>query len=427
MESTTGDRAEEAAPGPEHRAGLLFRNRDYTGWWIGQTISEFGSALSLVAYPLLVLSVTGSAAGAGVVAAAVSIGGLVTMLLGGALADRFSRKTILIAVPIVQAAAVGTVVAAVVTGNVTVAQIGVVGFVQGMGTGLAGGAEFAALRRVVQAEQLPTAFAQLEARNMTIFLVGPTAGGFLFGVARWLPFLGDAVSFLASAAGVALIRRPLGPDRGELGPRESVVASIGNGLGFIRGSAYLRFVTAWGALGNATVPALLLLVIILIHGQHGSPALIGVVTSIGAVGGLAGALLSPWIARHVPGRRLVIAVSWMAAVVAAGIAAVPDPWAIAVLLALLLFLIAPINVVLSSYEAQVIPDALMGAVSSAINFGAASLRWLGAIGAGFLASALSPATATLIYAAVLAAMAVSTHIAKGLYVLRQPITEATAN
>jgi len=427
METTAGDRADEAAPGPERRAGLLFRNRDYTGWWIGQTISEFGSALSLVAYPLLVLAETGSAAGAGVVAAAVSIGGLVTMLLGGALADRFSRKTILFVVPLVQAAAVGTVAAAVVTGNVTVAHIGVVGFIQGMGTGLAGGAEFASLRRVVEAEQLPTAFAQLEGRNMTILLVGPTAGGFLFGLARWLPFLGDAVSFLASAAGVALIRRPLGPDLDERKPRESIVASIRTGFRFIRGSAYLRFVTAWAALGNATVPALLLLVIILIHAHHGSPALVGAVTSAGAVGGLAGALLSPRIARHVPGRMLVIAVSWMAAVVAAGIAAVPDPWAIAVLLALLLFLVAPINVVLSSYEAQMIPDALMGAVSSAVNFGAASLRWIGAIGAGFLASVLSPAAATLIYAAVLAAMAVSTHVAKGLHVLRQPITEATAD
>jgi hypothetical protein len=83
-------------------------------------------------------------------------------------------------------------------------------------------------------------------------------------------------------------------------------------------------------------------------------------------------------------------------------------------------------VVLSSYEAQMIPDAMMGAVSSAINFGAGSLRWLGALGAGFLASALSPAAATLVYAAILAAMAVSTHIAKGLDVLRHPITEATS-
>lgn len=412
-------------PDPKPRTRLLLRNRDYTGWWIGQTVSEFGSALSLVAYPLLVLAATGSAAGAGVVQAAVSIGGLVTMLLGGALADRFSRKAILIAVPLVQAAAVSTVVAAVVTGHVTVAQIGVVGFVQGLGTGLAGGAEFAALRRVVTAEQLPAAFAQLEGRNMTILLVGPTAGGFLFGLARWVPFLGDAMSFLASAAGAALIRRPLGPDRGESGTRESVVASIRKGFRYIRGSAYLRFVTAWAALGNATVPALLLLVIILIHSHHGSPALVGAVTSIGAAGGLAGALLSARIARHVPGRRLVIAVSWMAAVAAAGIAAVPDPWAIAVLLALLLFLVAPINVVLSSYEAQMIPDAQMGAVSSAINFGAASLRWLGAIGAGFLAAVLGPAPATLVYAAVLAAMAVSTHIATGLNVLRHPIAEAS--
>lgn len=412
-------------------ARLLFRNRDYTGWWIGETVSDFGSALSQVAYPLLVLAVTGSAAGAGVVQAAVSLGGLVTMLLGGALADRFSRKTILFAVPLVQGAAVSTVVAAVVTGHITVAQLAVVGFVQGMGTGLAGGAEFAALRRVVDADQLPTAFAQLQGRSMTILLAGPTAGGFLFGVARWVPFLGDAVSFLASATGVALIRRPLGPSRDERdgrderAPREPLRASIATGFRFIRGNAYMRFVMAWAALGNAAVPGLLLLVIILIHSHHGSSTLVGAVTSIGAVGGLGGALLSPRIARRVPGRLLIIAVSWIAALVAAGIAAVPDPWSIAALLALLLFLIAPINVVLSSYEAQIIPDALMGAVSSTINFGAASLRWLGNIGAGFLAEALSPAAAILIYAAILAAMAVSTHLARGLHVLRTPIAEAT--
>jgi hypothetical protein len=54
MGSAAGDVPEVAAPepqpeqDPERRAGLLFRNRDYTGWWIGQTISEFGSGFRFI-------------------------------------------------------------------------------------------------------------------------------------------------------------------------------------------------------------------------------------------------------------------------------------------------------------------------------------------------------------------------------------------
>lgn len=48
MGNVTEDATEEAARGPARSTRLLFRNRDYTGWWIGDTVSDFGSALSLV-------------------------------------------------------------------------------------------------------------------------------------------------------------------------------------------------------------------------------------------------------------------------------------------------------------------------------------------------------------------------------------------
>jgi MFS family permease len=424
--TATDDSAEATAGRQERRTGLLFRNRDYTGWWVGETVSGFGTALSVVAYPLLILAVTGSAAGAGAVEAAVSIGGLVTMLIGGALADRFPRRAILVAGPLTQAAAVSTVVVVVVTGHVTVVHIAAVGFVQGLVGGLSGGAEFAALRRVVPEEQLPTAFAQSQGRTMAIRLAGPSAGGFLFGVARWVPFLGDALSFLVSALGVVLIRRPLGPDLDERDPREPVFASIAAGFRFIRGNAYLRFLTVWAALANACIGGLFLLVIVLIHSRHGSAALVGAVSSLGAAGGLAGALLAGRIVKHAPGRPLVVVVSWTTALVVAVIALVPDAWMVGALLALMMFLVAPVNVVFATYEARTIPDALMGRVTSAINCGAASLRWLGVLGAGFLAAVFGPTTATLAFGGVLAAIAVSTHLAAGLRVLDQPVGEATA-
>lgn len=409
---------------PEQQRGLLFRNRDYTGWWIGETVSDFGSALSFVAYPLLVLAVTGSAAGAGVVEAAVGIGGLITMLFGGALADRFSRRIILITGAIVQMAAVSSVVAVVVTGHVSITYIGLVGLVQGLAGGMIVGGQIAVLRRVVPADQLPAAFGQYEARVMTIRLAGPSVGGFLFGIAQWIPFLCDTLSFLASALGMWLIRLPLGPDLEADEQREPVFASIGAGLRFVRGNAYLRFLTVWLALANACGTGLLLLVIVLVHSRHGSAALVGAVSSVGAAGGLPGALCSSWIAKHVRGRILVIVVSWTTAAVAVGMGVVPGTWTVGVLLALMMCLNSPLNVVFSAYEAQVIPDALMSRVSSAMSFAATSIRWLGPISAGFLASAFGPMTATLAFAVVMAAIAVSTHFTSGLHVLDRPITEA---
>ncbi len=182
----------------------------------------------------------------------------------------------------------------------------------------------------------------------------------------------------------------------------------------------------WCALSNAITGGLLLSVVLLITDRRGDPALVGAVTSLGALGGLVGAAVSGRIARKVPGRLLVVAVSWMVVAALVGIALVPAPWAIGVLLALVFVFIAPLNVVFGTYEVRLIPDALMGRVSSAINFGAVSIRWLGPLVAGALASAFGPTAAMLGFAGIQAALAVSTVLASGLHVLDVPVDEVTA-
>lgn len=414
--------ADTVAPNEQKQSrGLLFRNRDYTGWWIGDTFSDFGAALSLVAYPLLVLAVTGSVAGAGVVEAAVIVGSLVTMLFGGAYADRFSRRMLMITGPLVQAVAVSTVVVAVMTDQVTISHLVVVGFVQGLANGMTQGAQLAAMRRLVPDEQMTAAWGLYEARVMTIKLVGPAVGGFLFGVTRWVPFLVDALSFLGSVIGTLLIRRPLGPDREEVQPGESIFASIGAGLKFIRGNAYLRFSALWVSLVAACYSGLVLLVIVQVNSRGGSAAVVGAVSSVGALGGLAGALLSSRIAKLVPGRLLVIAGSWMIAVVALGMGLVPGIWTVGGFLALMMFLNSPLNVVLATYEMEIIPDELMGRVQSAMSVAATSIQWLGPLGAGLLAAAFNPMVATSVFASIMAVLAIATHFSGGLRALGRPV------
>ena len=72
----------------------LWKNRDYLLLWIGQTISVLGSQVSHLAFPLLVLALTGSPAQAGFVAAARSMPWLLFALPAGALVDRWERKLV---------------------------------------------------------------------------------------------------------------------------------------------------------------------------------------------------------------------------------------------------------------------------------------------------------------------------------------------
>ena len=74
----------------------LWRHRDYLLLWGGQVVSNVGSGVSQIAFPLLVLAVTHSPAQAGFVAAARALAYVVFVLPAGALVDRWDRKRLMI-------------------------------------------------------------------------------------------------------------------------------------------------------------------------------------------------------------------------------------------------------------------------------------------------------------------------------------------
>ena len=74
----------------------LRRNRDFVLLWSGQVVSTLGSEVSGLAFPLLVLSLTGSPAQAGVVGFARALPYLLVYLPAGALVDRWNRKRVML-------------------------------------------------------------------------------------------------------------------------------------------------------------------------------------------------------------------------------------------------------------------------------------------------------------------------------------------
>lgn len=187
----------------------LWRNRGFVVLLAGQLLSTLGTQLTTIAYPLLVLAATGSAAQAGAVAFARLVPFAVFGLLAGVAADRWDRKVLLIGADAVRAVAVGALSAAIVLDRVTFSQVLVAAFVEGAGATLAGAAQAGALRAVVPRAQLPNAVAAQRARMSAVRLVGPPVGGALFSLARALPFVLDAVSYAFSI--LSLLIAPVGP------------------------------------------------------------------------------------------------------------------------------------------------------------------------------------------------------------------------
>src|SRR5688572_17935463 len=162
----------------------LRRNRDFMLLQLGQLLSSAGTQLTAIAYPLLALSVTGSAAKAGLVAFARMLPVALFALPAGLAADRWSRKTLMIAADGVRALAVGTLGATLLLDVVAFWVIALVAFVEGCAVPVFAAAQAGALRAVVPPRRLPAAAAVQTGRHAAVSLAGPPLGGALFGIAR---------------------------------------------------------------------------------------------------------------------------------------------------------------------------------------------------------------------------------------------------
>lgn len=272
-------------------AGLLHRNRDFRLLWAGQVVSVFGSQISRLAYPLLVLAMTGSAARAGVVGAVATVPYSLAQIPAGVLVDRWDRRRIMLACDGGRLVALGSIPLAGVLGQVTYAQVLVVAFVEGTLFVAFNLAERAGIPVVVGPDDLPAAVAQNEAKSQGANLAGPALSGVLFGVGRLLPFLADAVSYGISLITVALLRSNLTSIRPE--PRHedtrSVRRDLREGMTWLWRQPFLRAGAVLIGGVNPVITAVGLAVIVLARDEGASPTVVGVVVGCSGAGGLLGA------------------------------------------------------------------------------------------------------------------------------------------
>ena len=382
--------------------------------WGGQAVSLLGSQTSKIAYPLLVLAMTGSAAKAGIAGFAAMLGYLLFPLPAGGLADRLDRKKMMIGCDVIRLLAVGSIAVAGWAAHITYVQVLVAGFAEGAASVFFGVAQRAALPMLVHPSQRSVAVSQNEARQNAAQLAGPALGGGLFGLSRAAPFAADALSYLASLITLPFIKAPMqaslpagsAPDSSAGAPRR-LRAELGEGLAFTWRQPFLRYSAFFAASVNILLQVLTLGLIVLARRDGASAAQIGLIVACMGAGGLAGAFAAPWVQRKIPAGITLTGCMWAWAVLLALIGLVRVPLWLCPLVAVI-GLVGPWwNVSVQTYRMQITPNELLGRTSSV----ALQVAWgvipLGSLLAGFLLQELSPAAAMTVVAAGMAATALA--------------------
>ena len=376
----------------------LRKNRDFVLLQVGQTLSAIGSESTGIAYPLLVLAVTHSPVEAGIVGFARVLPWALFGVFAGVAVDRFKRKRMMIVSDLVRAAAVTSLVVAISIHRLTFAQIAIVAFVEGTMYVFFNVAEIGALRSVVPTRQLPAAAAGEQARYATVVIVAPPLGGSLFGLARALPFLADAVSYLFSLGSLLAIRTPFQVERSY--EKTPLRTQLAEGFRWLWGHRFLRTCAILFTWTNVVFEGAFLVLIVVGRRQGLSGGEIGaLITAIG-VASLAGSLASPRLQKRLSMRQFVVGSLWLQLCI---VAFVLRP-SIYVLLAGTVpaaFFVPSVNAVIIGYRVAVVPDRLTGRVNSVARTIALCGMPLGPLSAGLLLGSFSARTTVAVYAAVL--------------------------
>jgi MFS family permease len=279
----------------------LWHHRDFLSLWAGETVSLFGSQITLLALPLTaIVTLHASVTQVAILGAAGRLPNLLISLPSGVWVDRLRRRPVMIAADLGQAILLATIPLAALIGVLSLGQLDVVALLVSSLAVVFGNAYGAYLPSLIEGRQLIDGNSKLEASRSLSQIVGPGVAGFLVqALSAPVAILADTGSFLVSALSLLLIRRTEPPVDRE-SEREGMWQEARDGVRFVSQHAVIgATMTAVGAANLFLSAGTTIEILFMTHRLHLSPAIIGLLFALVGPGGLAGILLAPRVGRWV--------------------------------------------------------------------------------------------------------------------------------
>ena len=308
--ATTMAPADEAAVSRGPALLQPLRLRDFRLVFAGESISLIGDQFHFVALAWLTLQLTGSGLALGTVLMVAAIPRAIFMLVGGALSDRLSPRTLMLASNALRSVVVGIVAVLVLTGNAELWHLFVLAGIFGVVDAIFHPALNTIVPMLVSDRLLPPANALVQVMAQLSGLIGPAVAGVVVAAVQTGPaFAVNAVSFAVAALALALVRggrRSIGEEHVGAAD-EGLLRTIGSGLAYAWNDPPVRALLLLTAAFNFafTGPVSVGLPYLADTRFEGGPLALGLMLSSFGAGAVAGALLAGSL-RHVPRLGLVI-------------------------------------------------------------------------------------------------------------------------
>ena len=385
---------------------------NYRKLWLAIGTSGLGDGIRETVIPLYAASLTRDPFTVSLVSLAGGLPWLLFSLFSGALVDRLDRKRVMWRVDAVRAVIMAALAVAVLTNTARIPTLMAVAFAIGTGETLFQNASLAILPSVVRKKQLEVANSRLYAVEIVSGqFLGPPVGSFLFAAVAALPFFIDAASFAIGAALVLSMRGSFAtvPEPREEGEaRPSIWTDIWEGLHWLWHHRLLRALAVmlgvWNLLGSATMAVFVLysLEILNLH-----PAGYGILLTGYAAGSLAGSFIARRLSGKVgPGVALLGCIV-LGVVSALSLGLTSSAIVAGVMIALDGAAGTTWNILTISLRQAIIPDRLLGRVSSVYRLVGLGTMPIGALLGGILARAFNLRVPYFVMAAALAIMAIA--------------------
>lgn len=383
------------------------RHRDFRLLLTGQTVSSFGNSISNVAVPFQLLAIGASPLQLGITVAIETATAVAFLLLGGAIADRWQRRTLILASDALGGLVLAIVAALSVSGALRVEHLYVAAAALGAAQAFLSPAYNAIIAELVPGEVLRAGNAARLLSRSAARIAGPTAGGLIVAfVNPAAAFALDSVTFVFSFATLLLAH----PDKRTAAAPTSLVADIREGFGYVFRYRWLWTTTIYFMLVNVAYAGQSgVMTPLLVRDTIGGDARVfGFVNSANGVGTIiAGIAVAQLVARR-PG-RVVFAFELLAALAVLAVGIFPS---LPVLLASMVVMgvaLASSTVIWQSLLQRLVPAHVLGRVTSIDLLGNSVINPLAPLIAAALIGPVGPPGTFLIagiYALVLVSIAV---------------------
>ena len=389
----------ESAPPRESSFRQVMRTGNFRLLWAAGALSAVGDQFDLIAFPWLVLMLTGDPLAVGAVIAVSNIPTIFFMILGGSLVDRFSPRLMMQASNLTRVV-LGTALAALIlTGQAQLWIIYVVALIKGIADAFYYPAQGALLPRIAPPENLRQSNAVITTTTELSGFIGPTLAGALIaffssgsGVAARLPgqegLDGVSLTGIGLAFGVVglafflssllLIGIRLRPPAGQETAEEKVglLKSIAEGVNFVRGDAVMltMFILIAAAELFVEGPVIVGMPVLANTRLAQSALALGVISSAYAGGALCGSI----IAGILPAPKRGLGPALIGALILSGILLMPfgflsSLWQAALTLLIIGVAGGYVDIMLTTWLQSRTPQRMLGRVMSMLMVAAVGL------------------------------------------------------